>query len=184
MIVQYLKLVMLPDEVKAQNSIKVGAIVPRYDCISSAGNYKGLEAFTNHKGQIYFNLIPCREIIETNGKRYAEYCLTGGKSLNFGSLYKIIDYQNFAYSYPNKKPFIGQKREPNPLFPFGNDLYLMLTDVEYTFFEIMVIEGGRNLAEHYLQLLIEGNFDTEILKLRVEAKPIFEYIGLNAYSKL
>jgi hypothetical protein len=102
MLVQYLKLVVLPDEVKAQNGIKVGAIVPRYDCIAMAGNYKGLEAFTNHKGQIYFNLTPCREFIETNGKRYAEYCLTGGKSLNFGSLYKFIDYPNFAYSYPNK----------------------------------------------------------------------------------
>jgi len=184
MLVQYLKLVILPDEVKAQNGIKVGAIVPRYDCIAMAGNYKGLEAFTNYKGQIYFNLTPCREIIETNSKRYAEYCLTGGKSLNFGSLYKFIDYPNFAYSYPNKKPFIGQKREPNPLYSFGNDLYLILTDNEYSYFEILVIDGGRNLAEHYLQLLIEGYFDTELQKLKVEAKQIFEYVGLNANSKL
>lgn len=184
MIGGYYKLVALTDEVKAQNGIKVGAIVPRYDCIAMAGNYKGLEAFTNYKGQIYFNLTPCREIIETNGKRYAEYCLTGGKSLNFGSLYKFIDYPKFAYSYPNKKPFIGQKREPNPLYSFGNDLYLMLTNNEYSFFEILVIDGGRNLAEHYLQLLIEGYFDTEIQKLKVEAKQIFEYVGLNANSKL
>ncbi|HMS29269.1 MAG TPA: hypothetical protein PKD32_05430 [Saprospiraceae bacterium] len=184
MLVHYSKLIILPDEVKAQNGIKVGAIVPRYDCIAVAGNYKGLEAFTNQKGVMSFYLTPSREVIETNNKRYAEYCLTGGKSLNFGSLYKFIDYPNFAYSYPNKKPFVGQKREPNPLYPFGNDLYLILTDKEYTYFEILVIEQGRNLAEHYLQLLIEGNFDTEIQKMRVEAKPIFEYVGLNAYSKL
>jgi hypothetical protein len=185
MIAGYYKLVALPDEIKAQNSIKVGAIVPRYDCIARAGNYKGLEAFTNQKGILSFYLTPSREVIETNGKRYAEYCLTGGKSLNFGSLYKFVDYPNFAYSYPNKKPFVGQKREPNPLYPFGNDLYLILTDNEYSFFEILVIEGGRNLAEHYLQLLIDGNFDTEIQKLRVEAKPYFEYIGFeSANSKL
>ena len=60
----------------------------------------------------------------------------------------------------------------------------MLTNNEYSFFEILVIDGGRNLAEHYLQLLIEGYFDTEIQKLKVEAKQIFEYVGLNANSKL
>ena len=184
MLVHYSRLVVLPNEVKAQNGIKVGAIVPRYDCIAVAGNYKGLEAFTNHKGQMYFNLTPCREFIETNTKRYAEYCLTGGKSLNFGSLYKFIDYPSFAYSYPNKNPFLGQKREPNPLYSFGNDLYLILTDKEYTYFEILVVAGGRNLAEHHLQLLIDGYYEAEIQKLRMEAKPIFNYEGLNAYSNM
>jgi hypothetical protein len=179
MIVGYYKLVALPDEVKAQNGIKVGAIIPRYDCIMFAGVYKGLEAFTSHKGQMYLNLTPCREFIETNIKRYAEYSLTGGKSLNFGSLYKFIDYPTFAYSYPNKKPFVGQKREPNPLFPFGNDLYLIITDKEYSFFEILTIEGGRNLAEHYLQHLIDGNFEAEIQRLRAESKPFYLYIGLD-----
>jgi len=185
MIAGYYKLETLQDEVKAQNKIKTGAIVPRLDCTAHAGNYKGLEAFINQKGQMFFYLTPCREVIETNAKRYAEYCLTGGKSLNFGSLYKFIDYPNFAYSYPNKKPFIGAKREPNPLYQFGNDLYLIIKAPDYSTFEILIFEGGRNLAEHYLQSLIDGDFDTEIQNLRAEAKPMFEYIGLNsANSKL
>jgi hypothetical protein len=184
MIEGYYKLIALPEEVKAQNGIKVGAIVPRFDCTEISGNYRGLEAFTNHKGQMYFNLTHCREFIQTNSKRYAEYCLTGSKSLNFGSLYKFAGYPNYAYSYPNKKPFIGQKREPNPLFPFGNDLYLILTNKEYSFFEILIIEGGRNLAEHYFQDLINGAFDSEIEKLRAEAKPFFNYFGQSANSKM
>lgn len=185
MIAGYFKLETLQDEVKAQNKIKVGAIVPRLDCTARAGNYKGLEAFINQKGQMFFYLSPCREVIETHGKRYAEYCLTGGKSLNFGSLYKFIDEPNFAYSYPNKNPFIGVKRERNPLYPFGNDLYLIIIAPDYSTFEILIFEGGRNFAEHHLQSLIDGDFDCEIQKLRTEAKPIFEYIGLNsANSKL
>ncbi len=185
MIKGYFKLVQLPNEVKAQNGIKVGAIIQRNDCIEYAGNYKGLEPFINAKGQMYLNLTPCREFIETNAKRYAEYCLTGGKSLNFGSLYKFIDYPNFAYSYPNKKPFLGKERKPNPLFSFGNDLYLILTDNEYSFFEIFIIEEGRNLAEHYMQLFINGYYEAEIQKLKAEAKPFFNYIELQlANSKL
>src|ERR1019366_1606758 len=125
MITGYYKLITLPDEVKAQNKIKVGAIVPRLDCIAIAGNYKGLEAFVNAKGQMFFYLIPAKEIVETHRKRYAEYCLTGGASLNFGSIYKDLEYPEIAYSYPNKNPFIGKDKKPNPLFPFRDDLYLM-----------------------------------------------------------
>ena len=71
MIAGYYKLETLQDEVKAQNKIKTGAIVPRLDCTAHAGNYKGLEAFINQKGQMFFYLTPCREVIETNVKRYA-----------------------------------------------------------------------------------------------------------------
>ena len=50
--------------------------------------------------------------------------------------------------------------------------------------EILILPDGRNLISHYYQHLIDGYFDAEIQRLRAEAKPIFEYIGLNAYSKL
>lgn len=179
MITGYYKLETLQDEVKAQNKIKVGAIVQRLDCTAQAGNYKGLEAFISPKRQMFFYLTPCREMVETHAKRYAEFCLTG-QGLNFGSLYKFVNYPNFAYSYPNKKPFITVKREPNPLFPFGNDLYLIIKSPDYTTIEIFVFEGGRNLAEHYLQSLIDGDFDAEIQKLRDEAKPLFDYSGFNS----
>lgn len=185
MITGYFKLETLKDEVKVLNKIKVGAIVQRLDCTAQAGNYKGLEAFISPKGQMFFYLSPCREVVKTHAKRYAEFCLTSGKSLNFGSLYKFIDFPNFAYSYPNKKPFIGTKRDPNPLYSFGNDLYLIIKSPDYSTFEILIFEGGRNLAEHYLQSLIDGNFDAEIQTLRAEAKPLFEYTGLNsANSKM
>lgn len=176
MITGYYKLEALSDEVKALNKIKVGAIVQRLDCTFYAGNYKGLEPFISPKRQMFFYLTPCREMVETHAKRYAEFCLTG-QGLNFGSLYKFVDYPNFAYSYPNKKPFRADKREPNPLYQYGNDLYLIIKAPDYTTIEIIVFEGGRNLAEHYLQSLIDGDFDTEIQKLRDEAKPLFIYIG-------
>ena len=179
MVKAYFKLETLNDEVKALNKIKVGAIVTRLDCISYAGNYSGLEAFINSKGQMFFYLTPCREMIESHSKRYAEFCLTGGKNLNFGSIYKFAGYPEFAYSYPNKKPFLTN-REPNPLYEFGNDLYLMVKSPDYSSIEVIIIEGGRNLSESHLQGLIDGFYESEINQLRSEAKPLYNYIG---YSK-
>lgn len=177
MIKAYYKLETLSDEVKAQNKIKVAAIVPRLDCTLYAGDYQGLEAFKNGKGQMFFYRTPCREVIETNRKRYAEFCLTGSNSLNFGSLYKFTGHPEYAYSYPNKKPFLNRKL-PNPLFPFGNDLYILFMSEDYNHIEIFIVEDGRNLAECYLQNLIDGSFDTEIFRLRSEAKPMYNYNGL------
>jgi hypothetical protein len=176
MISGYFKLVTLSEEIKTQNKIKVGAIVPRLDCVEMAGNYKGLAPFMNSKGMLYFNLTPSREIIETHGKRYAEFCLTVN-SMNFGSLYKFLDLPNYAYSYPNSKPTLGKERKPNPLFNFRSDLYLMIVEPDYSQIEILIVEDCKNLAEEYLQSLIDGYFDEEIERLRKEVKPMFEYIG-------
>jgi hypothetical protein len=180
MISGYYKLITLTEELKTQNKIKVGAIVPRLDCVQYAGKYEGLKPFMNSKGMLFFNLTPSREIIETHGKRYAEFCLTVN-SLNFGSLYKFCDQPNYAYSYPNSKPTIGKQRNPNPLFTFRNDLYLMIIAPDYSQIEILIVEDGKNFAEPYLQNLIDGVFDEEIEGLRKAAKPMFEYIG---YAKI
>jgi hypothetical protein len=176
MLVGYFKLAMLPDDAKAQNKIKVGAIVPRLDCIRYSGNYNGLEAFKSPKSQLFFNLTPCREIIETHTKRYAEFCLCAN-SLNFGSLYKYLDFPNYAFSYPNAHPTIGKERKPNPLYTFRNDLYLMILSADYTKIEIFVVEDGRNFAETQLQTLIDGGFDAEIDYMRNNSQTFYNYIG-------
>ena len=50
--VGYYKFVMLPDALKANHKIKVGASIPRYDCINYAGEYEGMDAFNGKNGQI------------------------------------------------------------------------------------------------------------------------------------
>lgn len=179
MIKGYYKLESLTDEVKAQNKIKVGAVVKRLDCTAYSGDYRGLEPFYNSKGQLFFYLIPSRELVETHSKRYAEYCLSA-QNLNFGSIYKFSDFPCYAYSYPNKNLNISNSVLQNPLFPYSNDLYLMIKSHDYSTIEILIIEGGRNLAEHYLQCLIEGEFNTELEKLRLIAVPMFQYNGYHS----
>ena len=177
----YYKLVVLPDEVKAENKIKSKA---RLDCISYAGPYKGLTNFVNKQGQLFFYKTPCREFIEANSKRVAEWSLTNG-SLNFSSIYiEDFDCLEYGYGYPNAKPRLSNG-DSNPLFPFKNDGYLFILNKDYSQIEIFIIPDGRNLISHYYQHLIDGFFDIEIQRLRADSKPFYLYIGLDsANSKL
>jgi hypothetical protein len=181
MIVGYYKLVALSDEVKALNKIRSKA---RLECIASTGNYKGLTNFVNKQGQLFFYKTPCREFIEANSKRVAEWSLTNS-SLNFSSIYiEDFDFLEYGYGYPNAKPRLSNG-EPNPLYPFKNDGYLFIVNKDYTQIEVLILADGRNLISHYYQHLIDGYFDAEIQRLRLEARPYFEYIGFeSAYSKM
>jgi hypothetical protein len=176
MIGGYYKLVALPDEVKNQNKIRSKA---RLDCIAYAGNYKGLTNFVNKQGQLSFYKTPCREFIDAHTKRVAEWSLTNS-SLNFSSIYiEDFDLLEYGYGYPNAKPRLSNG-EPNPLHPFKNDGYLFIVNKDYTQIEVLILPDGRNLISHYYQHLIDGYFDTEIQRLRAEAKPYFDYIGFES----
>lgn len=181
MLVGYFKLVALPDEVKAKNKIRSK---DRLDCITYTGNYYGLTNFVNKQGQLSFYKTPCREVVKASIKRRAEWSLTNN-SLNFSSIYiEDFDFLGYGYGYPNAKPRLSNG-EPNPIYPFKNDGYLFILNKDYSQIEILIIRDGRNLISHYYQHLIDGHFDTEIQKMRAEARPFFEYIGLDsANSKL
>lgn len=175
MIVGYYKLVALSDETKALNKIRSKA---RLDCIAYAGNYKGLTNFVNKQGQLFFYLTPCSNFVEAQSKRVAEWSLTN-RGLNFSSIYiEDFDFLEYGYGYPNANSRLSNG-EPNPLFLYKNDGYLFIVNNEFTEIEILIIQNGRNLISHFYQHLIDGNFDTDIQKMRAEAKPFYNYIGLN-----
>jgi hypothetical protein len=181
MISGYFKLVTLSEEVKAQNKIKLGAKIIRLDCKEYAGNYTGLESAKNKKGMLFFNVTKSKEIVKAHSNRKAEYCLTGSKngcSINYGSIYKSVEFPVFAYSYPNSNPTIGKDSHPNPLYTFRNDLYLMIVAPDYSQIELLIVEDGKNHFEHHFQNLIDGLYDEVIERLKKEVKPMYEYIGL------
>ena len=64
----YFKLVVLEDEVKRANKIKVGATVPRYDCVTYAGNKDVLKPFINRKGMMYLRLMESKEFVKADKK--------------------------------------------------------------------------------------------------------------------
>ena len=183
MLVAYYKMAVLSDDVKALNKIRSKA---RLDCIAYTNllseNYKGLTYFVNAKNQLFFYKTPCKDFINAENKRIAEWSLTGN-SLNFSSIYiEDIDCPEFGYGYPNPNRTIGNGI-PNPLFNFRNDGYLFLLNKDYTEIEILIIKDGRNLISSYYQKLIDGGFDDDIKAMREKSNLFFQYDGL-PYSKL
>ena len=178
MIGAYYKLATLPDEVRAANKIRSKA---RLDCISFTdmvvGNYKGLTNFVNHKGQLFFYKTPCRDFVNTDSKRLAEWSLTGS-GLNFSSIYiDDIDCPEIGYGYPNGNRLLSNGSK-NPLFDFRNDGYLFLINKDYSEIELLIIPDGRNLISSYYQKMIDGGFDDEVRQLRQQAKVFYKYDGL------
>lgn len=174
MIVTYYKLATLPDEVRAANKIRSKA---RLDCVCFTdivtGGYKGLTNFVNNKGQIFFYKTPCRDFVNTDSKRLAEWSLTNG--LNFSSIYiDDLDYPEIGYGYPNANRLLSNG-SLNPLFEFRNDGYLFLINRDYSEIELLIIPDGRNLISSYYQKMIDGGFDDEIRQLRQQAKAFYNY---------
>lgn len=177
MIGAYYKLAILPDEVRAANKIRSKA---RLDCISFidmvAGNYKGLTNFVNYKNQLFFYKTSCRDFVNTDSKRLAEWSLTN--ELNFSSIYiDDLDFPKIGYGYPNANRLLSNGNQ-NPLFEFRNDGYLFLINKDYSEIELLIIPDGRNLISSYYQKLIDGGFDDEVRKLRQQAKIFYQYDGL------
>lgn len=180
MIAGYYKFIVLPDEVKAQNKIRSKA---RLDCVLYSGNYLGLTFFVNKQNQLSLYKVPAKDIINTHCKRIAEWALSNN-NLNFSSIYiEDLDCPQYGYGYPNKNPFIGKDKKPNPLYKYSNDCYLFIKNNDYTEIEILIIEDGRNLIIPYYEHLIDGRFDNDIKELRDKAIPFYNYIGFNPYSK-
>ncbi len=172
------KLVTLSDEVRAANKIRSK---DRLDCIlftdHVAGTYKGLTNFVNQKRQLFFYKTACRDFVNTDSKRLAEWSLTGN-GLNFSSIFiDDIDCPEIGYGYPNANRLLSNG-SPNPLFEFRNDGYLFLMNKDYSEIELLVIPDGRNLISSYYQKLIDGGFDDEIRQLRQQAKVYYNYDGL------
>jgi len=168
----------LPDEVKAQNGIRSKA---RLDCVSYSdqwpGGYKALTNFVNSKGQLFFYLTPCRDFVNTDSRRMAEWSLTNS-SQNLSSIYvEDMDFPGLGYGYPNGNRYLSNGT-PNPLFQFSNDGYLFQMNNTLTEIELIIVKNGRNLISSYYHKLIDGGLEEEINRLRAIVKPFYRYEGL------
>jgi hypothetical protein len=174
----YYRFETLPDDVKVQNKIRSKArldCTKHYDKIN--GGYNGLTYFVNYKGQLFFFKTPARDFINTDSKRLAEWSLTND-GLNLSSIYiDDLDFPEIGYGYPNANRLL-KNGTPNPLFEFRNDGYLFLMNKDYSLIELLIVPDGRNLINSYYQKLIDGGFDDELNKFRLQATPFYKYDGI------
>lgn len=176
MIAAYYLFEVLPDEVRVQNGIrsKTRLDLTRY---TERKQYKGLESFKNHKGQIYLNLCPSNELVQAKDKRRAEYCLSDGKK-NLSSLYvENLEVPEYAFGYPNGKPKL-KNGEPNPLLPYKNDGYLFRINTDYSCIELLILSGERHHISYHYQRLTEGEYEGVIDTMKADAKLFYAYVGI------
>ncbi|MCX6147855.1 MAG: hypothetical protein NTW25_11515 [Candidatus Kapabacteria bacterium] len=179
MIRAYYKLVALPDEVKKQNKFSSKM---RLDCIeyteTMPDRYKGLTNFVNSKGMFFVYKTEPYHFVTSDSKRISDWSLTLN-GLNLSSIYiEDLDFSEIGYGYPNANRTLGIAQTPNPLFDFRNDAYLFVVNKDYSEIELYVIIDGRNLIKSYYQTMIDGGLDLEIRKLKEQAKPFYNYLGL------
>lgn len=181
----YGQFVVLPDEVKRRNNIKVGPAIPRLDCIKSAGYYKGIEPCINNKGLFKFDLLRT-DNIKADGQRKADYWLQT-KIGNFSSMYPTGFSSNplIFFGEPNNKKTIRKSKTvnkkrvqidiPNPMYPFKNDGYIFICNKELTQIEVLVIEDARYLINAYCKQFVNGGFDEQLKILRETASIFYNY---------
>ncbi len=169
----YVKLEMLSSTIKEQNKLRPSK--SRLDATLYNGKYTDvLKPFENKKGMLYLNLTAQKDFVKVKEDRMTEFSLTG-KNMNFSGLYfEEIENPYFCYGYPLGKPMLSNGT-PNPCFAYRNDLYLFIVNQTYTQMELLVFRNAKNFAVDYLQMLCNGEFDTQIEDLRQNAKPFYDY---------
>ncbi len=161
----------LPPHIKNANGFRS---IPRLDCIKYMGNYQGLDAFKNARGMFYLYPTDTSNFIDRNGKRIPTIALSNG-TYNLSSIHtESLDNPGFAYGYPNPNKRLENGKE-NPLFDYRLDGYLFVKNEDLSQIEILVIKGGRNLITEAFQRLLDGDFDSELEKLRAEASVFYNY---------
>lgn len=178
MIPVYYKLALLPEEIRTANKIRSKA---RLDCIAFSdqiiGGYKGLTNFVNTKGQLFFYKTPCRDFVNADSRRLAEWSLTNN-SINLSSIYiEDFDFPEIGYGYPNAKRLLSNGTI-NPQFDYRNDAYLFLMNTGLSEIELFVIPDGRNLINSYYHRMIDGGLDGSITSLRDQSRPFYKYDGI------
>jgi hypothetical protein len=177
--IAYFKFVNLPQQVKKANGFRSKK---RLDCTKFCNpiNYSGLDCLVNHRGMLYFYKDNSDNVVSANSKRQAEWSLTGrstinGNSVNVTSLYnEDLDYPDLYYGYPNDSIKLNNG-DRNPFYKYRHDGYLFLADKDIAELEMLIIPDSRNQIRSYFQMLIDGDFESNINKLRQQAQTYFDY---------
>lgn len=179
MIKGYFKFAALPLEIKQLHKIKSSS---RLDCIAFTDNglneLNGLKNFVNSKGQLLLYKTDARQFVKANGKRIAQWALTGN-GLNFSSLFFEIAYPQFAFGSPNSKEQL-KNGEKNPMALYKSDGYLFILSNDFSEIEVLILPSCAHLIELLFQQLLDGSFEEQIESMRSQAKPFFNYMPANS----
>ncbi len=152
---------------------------PRYDLVAFAGYWDALDKLKNHKGQLFFNLIPTdkneyRKQDGTTPEYYLQCTPARSKAINFSGIrFQYEDGRTtiFASGEPSDREKL-KGGVPNPMYGQRNDAFLFILSKDMERLEVLVIENGRLLIDAYRKQLSMGGLDDVVNALRGQAKRV------------
>ena len=155
---------------------------PKYVITGEAGYYPPMDDIRGRDGLVSVYLMTKRE--NQTKSSVPAMSLQAKNSLNLTGLKDYFvngDLSGFAYGYPLDKPVYSSKERPNPFFEYREDgfLFVMHQDEEApssearqlpSWFEMIVLQGGKCLISAYCKALMNGGFDDRLAELRKQLK--------------
>lgn len=169
----YYRFEVLPEGIRTLNGFKSPS---RYDCtgLYNPNAHGLLPLFQSKRKMLFLYLNPVREMIKADSKRQATYFLGNG-DMNLSSLHvERPEFSQFAYGYCNGKDRLNDGR-PNPATPYKHDALLFVCNWQQQVIEVLVIRDGKPLVDNLYNLLIDGEYEEELVRLRQLARPYYPY---------
>lgn len=150
---------------------------PKYRVCQMVGYYPPMDALKGRDGQISMYLMEkLKEGVNVPSMR-----LQAKDSFNFTGLKEYFadggKLSGYAYGYPPDTPTYSAKCKTNPFFDCRNDGFLFMFDggtpsnPTPATFELIVLEGAKNLIASYCKMLMAGGFNEELANVRKIANP-------------
>lgn len=142
----------------------------RLDLKEISGDWGGIPYFVNSKGMFYINEIDEAGFV-SNYRPFRN--LTGINSQNFTGLHKTAYNGIYTGSPNNRETLRGGK--PNPLRPFGKDLFIIQEFEGIKGYSIYIFKNGLSKRNDLLQDFVNGKLDDEKERLLKNKKVFFDY---------
>lgn len=152
---------------------------PRFDLVSMIGYWAVLDRLKNHRGQIFFNLIPTdknqyRKQDGTTPEYYLQFTPPKSKSVNFSGirfLYQDGKETTFASGEPSDKPKL-KGGVVNPMYEQRADGFLFIFSPDMQTLEVLIVTDGRSMIDAYRKQLSIGGLNELLGELRRQAKSV------------
>lgn len=152
-----------------------GGETPKYTITAEVGYMPEMEQLRGKDGKISMYL--CNKIRDDKSSTPPKF-LQAKNNLNFTGLkdyWQDGKMSGFAFGNPDPRPTYSSKNKKNPLYSCRNDGFLFVVHFEQatqaqqeqikpSYFELIVVEGGKLMAGAFCKQLQIGGFN-EVLKI-------------------
>lgn len=171
-IASYLRFELDTTPVK-RNGEMVQRATPKYNLVSVAGYWGGLDKLKTAKNEVYLYKVS-RDSNPNLSMDAPEYSLQvrpkGVGKINLTGL-RLEMLEDSETTFASGEPLqrANYKNLPNPLFEFKMDGFLFIIPKGWEYFEMLVLEGQQPMIDAHRRRLALGAYDEQLKAVRASA---------------